>query len=349
MSELAVDAREWFASLPSALRLELAASNVPDVRDPAWKDTTLGQDCLTYLRWKKNEDGAADDTILNRETVLVRLSQDHADMRLADFNGDPGTELLRAFLDKHWGDSAPSTRSNRTSLLRDLFGWAYREGMIDRDPMLKVRSPKRRGQRRDAHPKAEIMRLIAAQPRWRDRLGVALLGWEGLRKTELRQLQLGHFDFANRSMSVFGKGDKYAVVSPYEELMSDMDRYCQERAVRAAKTWRSEYLLFPERSVRRGSWDGYLWDTIEYRDRPMHSTTMQRWWRLCLERAGIDPFPMHEMRHSAGTIFHLKVGDYELTRQFLRHEDIATTAAYIHVPNVHVSHAKKRITWGDGE
>lgn len=326
----ALDALE---QLPVAQRLALAAKlrGLP-VRDNSYQETPLGKLVARYLDYKRWRN-VAPATIANREGPLALLSLDFANLTIEQFEGRPGAKLLFDFLTDHWGDQADSTRANRTSILRDFFAYCHREGHLERNPMLYIESPRRRGRRRDAHDAAEMTQLIRAQPRWRDRIALKLLVYQGLRKSELTGVQLGHFDFSQRTVAIFGKGSKYAEASLYGDLAEDAERYCQERAFLEPRRWRTEYLLFVERAVRRGEYPVYVYETAEYRNRPLSSTAAHVWFKTCLNQAGLPDFPMHELRHTAGTLFHRRHGDLEMTRQFLRHEQITSTAGYIHSPS----------------
>jgi integrase len=67
---------------------------------------------------------------------------------------------------------------------------------------------------------------------------------------------------------------------------------------------------------------------------------VHEWWVRVLERAEVPHFPMHEMRHTAGTEFHRAVGDLELTRQFMRHKlDQTTSEVYMHLDREDLTNA----------
>lgn len=307
------------------------------VPDQSYRETAMGGDVVDYLAYKEWR-GLTEQTRLAREGQLGVFAKAHADLPVSAFTGRDGARLVEAFLirawmtDKHGKPLAQGTRANRTITLRDFFKWAYRDGRVDHDPMEFVDTPKRGGKRRDAHPRAEVIRLITAQPRWRDRLALALMARQALRKNELRLLQLGHLDFQHRHVAIFGKGSKYAVLPLFDDLAEDLERYVQERALENERGYRTEYLLHRIHASRSGTWPTY--QPLERHDRakPLTSSGMQHWWERCLERATIDRFPMHELRHTAGTDFHHGParGDYGLTQQFMRHSNVAVTAGYIH-------------------
>jgi integrase len=62
----------------------------------------------------------------------------------------------------------------------------------------------------------------------------------------------------------------------------------------------------------------------------MDHGSVHRWFKRCLELAGLPDFPMHELRHSAGDAIYRLTGDLVLAQQLLRHEDIKTTRGYLH-------------------
>lgn len=65
---------------------------------------------------------------------------------------------------------------------------------------------------------------------------------------------------------------------------------------------------------------------------PPSQTGMHEWWAKRLQEAGVDHFPMHEFRHTAGTGFHLDSKDLKKTQMFMRHKSITTTAdTYMHL------------------
>lgn len=55
---------------------------------------------------------------------------------------DVGETECRRHLD-NWRDSAPGTRYHSWAVLRSFFGWLYRAGVIDANPMARIEPPKR--------------------------------------------------------------------------------------------------------------------------------------------------------------------------------------------------------------
>ena len=80
----------------------------------------------------------------------------------------------------------------------------------------------------------------------------------------------------------------------------------------------------------------------EYRHRPLSPRGMHEWWAKRLQEADVPHFPMHELRHTAGTEFHRASGDLKKTQMFMRHKSITTTAdTYMHLDREDLEEAMK--------
>lgn len=346
--ELTLTALEMLTP-PERAQLMRAWEREAQMRDQGYLvDTPIGPHVKRYLDYKRWR-GLEDVSLENREVPLKMFCVHYADMGVERFTGRDGAKLVEEFLMAKWGEAADATKVQRASCLRDFMNWCYREGLVAQNPV--DFEEKRRGAkktRRQAHDRAKVTKLIVSQPRWNWRLGIALFARMGFRLNDLRECQLGHFDFNHKTVDVFGKGAKAATLRLYPDLSDDLERYILERAGLFPDDYRLEHLVFPLKAVRLGSYPNYR---KEYRENrrlePYTRFGMDAWFRGCWERAQVGKVRMHELRHTAATEFHYRLakGDYELTRQFCRHEDIATTARYVHAPPNQLVDAMKL---GDG-
>jgi site-specific recombinase XerD len=172
------------------------------LRDRSYRSTPLGLEVAHYYRWKKNEWGATESTLVDYEAILRNLALDHADHELRDFEPPVGTEWLREFIDARWDDRTPRTRAKVISVLRDFFSWAVRERGLTGNPALAITRPRKRDVARGTFTPADVAQLVSAQPRQRDRVALLLLFRLGLRKGELARLQFKHYGLLPRSRSV---------------------------------------------------------------------------------------------------------------------------------------------------
>lgn len=276
-------------------------------------------------------DNYSPKTIKNREQTLGWLAFDHPELE-----ADAVTyELLRAFLEDHWRDAAPNTKSFHVSSLRAFFGWAFEYDHVPSNPAKKLKSPRATDTDRRAHSRSVIKGLIVAQDDRRDRVAIMLMYWCALRRDELRRVQFRHIDLARRVLTVFGKGGTVLEQSISEPLALELERHIQDSQCEA-----DEYLLFPRKVGRRGAWPAYSTETVwEDRLRPYTESGIDRWWQRCRKNAGLDDkdnrMLMHELRHSAGTHMHETGHDLVSTQYFMRHRSASTTQrTYIHLDRV---------------
>jgi integrase/recombinase XerC len=296
----------------SALTLTLAdAARIvrEAMADGRWNETTLGKYVADYLDSLEYAE-ASRNTLAAYEHVLGLFAIEHADLTLAELEPPQGGVVVRAFLDRHWRTKAAATRRQRLAILRSFLTWLVGEGLLRANPATNVRGPKERHEERQAHPPKEVRALIYAQPEPRDRVCLMLLGWLGLRKDELRVLQAGDVDLVAGRIVVHGKGGQIAAVPiGYKTLHEALYALLADREPQT-------YVLHPQ----------------GHPERPMDPATVHRWFRECLKRARLEPFPMHELRHSAAQALYDETGDPVLAQMLLRHSDIKTTRGYLHPP-----------------
>jgi integrase/recombinase XerD len=292
---------------PTLQALADAARLVRDaMRDKTYRATPLGLEIGRYIRWKRSEWGAAENTMLVYEQVLSKLALHHADLELIDFAPPMGTERVRDFLGHYWGDAKPSTRARNLAVVRDFFRWAVRERGLIGDPTVPIASPRQRGTERRAHTQDVVRRLVLAQDDRRDQIALRLLAQLGLRKNELRLIQYRHIDLAHATVTVFGKGGTVlAVPLVWADLRLDIERLTLERGAQP-----DHFLLYPK----------------QHPERPLDPASLHRWWTRCLDRADLPRFPMHECRHTAITEFLRQTGNLKLAQMLARHKSIRTTA-----------------------
>jgi integrase len=306
---------------------------------------TLDEAVRRYLRYFRNEFGATERSYEDYKGVLRRLTRHFEDSPLASWEPPEGTERLRAFIDELWGEKSSGTRGKVISVYKSFFKWTFEADLLVGDPGAKLKRPKRRGVERHAHEPSVVKKIILAQPMLRDRVAIMLMARLGLRKNELRTLRYGDIEIAgeHKSIRVRGKGGKVARIPiVYPDMLEQL-----QALIRLEEPADTDYLLYPIRvgNVKRAQ---HLSGVVRVdRHKPLEPSSMHRWFAKCLERAGVDHFPMHELRHSAATEFLRATGDLELTRMFCRHESVATTQIYAHllVDDLVAGMAKAEARW----
>lgn len=298
------------------------------VRDKNYRRYPVGQEVGNYLRALRVA-RRSPNTLASYETVLRLLTLEFRDYeRLEDFSGPSSVDLLNGFLVRYWGDAAEATMEQRIAVLKSFFDWAFAVGKIGRDPTLTIKAPRRRERIRRARELEEIRRIARAQvdsPHpTRDEAAFLLLGRLALRKNDLRELRLRDIDLAHDLIYIRrGKGGKPAEVPiVFRDVRDALYLHLQERGGEP-----NEYLVYPKRE----------------RTRPMDRASVHRWFKRCLERAGADDFPMHELRHSSADHLWRRTGNLVLAQQLLRHESIQTTRRYLHPTTEDLAAAMRKI------
>lgn len=332
----------------SALTLPEAASIMRSaVKDKTYRGTRLGLEVGQYMRHLKNEFGATESTLRDYEAILAKLALGHADLELANFEPPEGTQLLRQFIDDRWGEAAPRTRKKVRAVLMSFFRWANGEFKLRGNPVEAIKAPRLRDVERELFTEAHAELLVASQDSQSHRVALQVLFGLALRKNELRLIQFKHFDLGRRRLTVFGKGGTIiSVPIPTEELRLEIEKLILER-----KPKPTEYLLYPTRrgkkqqpGQRHITADSPLELLWEDRQRPLDANGMQRWWKRCVENAGIPYLNMHAARHTAITDFLRFSGNLKLTQQLARHRDISTTAnIYAHLDDMDLEDALRRL------
>lgn len=265
-------------------------------RDHSYLATGLGAAVADYLAWKQNEDGAAATTIDSYERVLAQLA-----IVAAVGPHELTIDHLRIVRDLR----PEGSRYTVTAIYKDFCRWLYEEGRTEHNVAGRLRYPKRRKPPiTDLFTDEEKAAIVAAQETIRDRLGVLLLLRAGIRKGELRHLQVRDVNLIDRLILVRrGKGGKArripirgAVVRALDEFMlTDIPGLGRQPEL-------NDFLLYPARAANQ-----HGTGSEPNPKKPMAQSTTHRWWYGCLQRAGIvDPEQtsgrrMHTTRHTYAT------------------------------------------------
>jgi integrase/recombinase XerD len=199
------------------------------------------------------------------------------------------------------------------SIYNSWFQWAFIEERIERNPVEKVakmRQPKRRPS--DIYSEAEIMLLEnLAHP---DGALWTLSFGSGIRRGEARNLRRSHIDIGRRRLAVYnGKGGKDRIIPlPLHVVSAIADLDLLEGL----------------------NGDDYLWYSLRgqgrmrYRKTPVGDSTFERWYRRCIEQAGVRYLNPHQTRHTFGHRLREQGFDLEERALLMGHESTETTNRY---------------------
>lgn len=219
--------------------------------------------------------------------------------------------------------AAPTTVARRAAAARTFLSWATRTGLLDTDPSLRLRAP-RKGRhlpgvlkRQEAHDLMELAAVAAddADPvHLRNRAILELLYASGMRVGELTGLDVDDLDLTEQVATVLGKGAKERRV-PFGAPAAEALQIWFTQGRGQLVTAESGPAAFLGRRGRRVD------------PRQVRSVVHE----LLAHVPGSADLGPHGLRHSAAT--HLLEGgaDLRTVQEMLGHASLATTQIYTHV------------------
>jgi integrase len=224
-------------------------------------------------------------------------------------------------------DRAPSTVNRELELLSKIFSLAIDQGLAIHNPCQKVKRFREDNERNRYLSDQEEVRLLAVLtgPRASLRPLVMLAIHTGMRRGELLSLRWANVDFA--------RGLIHVMNSHREQTKSG-----HSRSIPMNQISRKELL-----SLQRESGDTEYVFVNRWTGRPR--TDVKRAFRSACEKAGLEDFHFHDLRHTAAT----RLGDAGVdTRRImaiLGHRCIQTSARYTHATDEGLRRAmEKKLT-----
>jgi len=218
---------------------------------------------------------------------------------------------------------ALATRARRLSSIKQLYRFAFEEGLRTDNPAIQIKGPGKAKKLPKTLSIEDVDRLLdAARQTGRTKLDklrntclMEVLYATGLRVTELVSLPASAVRGDPRMILVRGKGDKERMVPLSPDAREAVQVWLSVRD--DEKTWESSAFLFPSRGKL-----GHVTRVWFYNQIKTFALT-----------AGIDATQVtpHTLRHAFAT--HLLAGGADLRsiQTLLGHADVATTEIYTHV------------------
>lgn len=282
----------------------------------------------SFLEAQAAELGAATNTQLaygrdlkDFDAFLARSSRDFANAARADVEN----YLV-------WCDAqglAKSTRARRLSAIKQLYRFAFEEGLREDNPAIQISGPGQDKRLPKILSVEEVDRLLDAArasgrnetDRLRNTCLMELLYATGMRVSELVSLPIAATRGDPRLLLILGKGGKERMVPlspPARAALADwlVVRDRQDEDDRLNRRPLSRF-LFPTRAAA-----GHL--------------TRHRFYLLIKEfavSAGVEPSKVtpHTLRHAFATHLLANGADLRAIQTMLGHADVATTEIYTHV------------------
>lgn len=231
---------------------------------------------------------------------------------------------LRRWLGRQSSDGASrATLARRSATARAFTAWALREELIDADPALRLKAPKREGSLPGVLQAGQLTRILdglaasatEGEPlAVRSRAMVELLYATGIRVGELAGLDVDDLDMDRRTLRVIGKGNKERTVPYGVPAAMAVDDWLRRGRPALAKDHSGPALFLGARGGRV--------------DQRQVRALVNALFEALGDTSVSGP---HALRHSAAT--HLLDGgaDLRAVQEILGHSSLATTQIYTHV------------------
>ncbi|CEA08410.1 Tyrosine recombinase XerC [Arthrobacter saudimassiliensis] len=276
-----------------------------------------------FRSYQAAERGHSDHTVRAYESDLVQLL-DHARSAGVRRLKDLDLGVLRSWLGElSAAGQSRATLARRAATARAFTAWAVREELLETDPGLRLKAPKREktlpSVLRPVQLEDLFDRLAAAAKDGdavavRDRAMVELLYATGIRVGELAGLDVDDFNPDRRTLRVIGKGNKERTVPYGLPAAMAVDDWLRRGRPQLVNTDSGPALFLGRRGRRI--------------DQRQVRSVVAGLFEALGDTAATGP---HALRHSAAT--HLLDGgaDLRAVQEILGHTSLATTQLYTHV------------------
>lgn len=258
---------------------------------------------------------------------------------------------------------SPDSRRQMTIILKTMFRWLAAAGYLASDPSALIKL--------DPKPRRRIMERFLTEEIWstvkrtiekrriitprdeqhqvRDRWLVNLIYETGMRRDEVARAMMADLippDAKDHSwqLAIIGKGSKAATVPVSERLLVELRRYRSYHGLAPFPVFGEQYPLVLGIA---GNDKGLSADVIYNRVLTIFEETALQYSADSAEAARLRAASTHWLRHSLAT--HMaKRAPLDVVRRMLRHEDLATTAIYVHTLDSEVVAALNMLANDDG-
>jgi len=226
---------------------------------------------------------------------------------------------------------ASATMARKMSSLRSFFAYLCKQGRLDANPFVALRTPRKEKKLPDVLSADEVERLLTAagggdEAALRDRAILETLYSTGMRVAELASLGVNDVDFAAEVAVVTGKRRKQRVCPLGSYALKAIKAYLAERgiAARAAASC-AEPLFLRLRALENGA-------PLPPERRRLTTRSVARILSRRLIEANLSPrVTPHTLRHSFATHLLDRGADLRSVQELLGHSSLSTTQIYTHV------------------
>jgi len=246
--------------------------------------------------------------------------------------------LIRRFLT--WLDEfeySAATMARKIATLRSFYKYLARQGLVETNPMMLIRTPKQTKRLPKAITVEQIEQLLSSPDDGttlgaRDRAILETLYSTGIRVSELVDLNRQDMDEIGEALTIRGKGKKERIVPLGSHALRAIRQYMSllDADTRFAK-------------VRQAAESGELIPLyVNKTGGRLSSRSVRRKLDKYLVDAGLDPsISPHTLRHSFATHLLDNGADLRSVQELLGHQSLSTTQVYTHLSTQRMREAYK--------
>ncbi len=234
--------------------------------------------------------------------------------------------MIREFLSLlKQSDYAKSSMARKLACIRSFFKFLCRQGVLEKNPVLGITSPKRDKRLPQFLVQQEVNDLLELpngnkQLEVRDLAILELLYSSGLRLQEVVGLNLADLDMSRGYLRVFGKGSKERMVPLGGAARRALDKYIRE--VRPA-------LLRRQKPSQAKPVTNVF---LNFRGTRLSGRSIQRMFDKYIQQLALNrKVSPHTIRHTFATHLLENGADLRVVQELLGHVDISTTQIYTHL------------------
>ena len=276
------------------------------------------EDFIDYLRFERNYSSKTTESYQADLEAFKRFYEAiDSDINWAEMPADIVRQWVVEMMDK--GNTATSVR-RRLSSLRSFYKFLLRRGLVDKDPVHNMPSPKVEKKLPAYVREKEMDRLFDSDffsedyQGFRDRMILLTFYSTGIRLSELVGLDDRDVDLDQMQLKVTGKRNKQRIIPYGDEFGDSLRQYLAERDAFAKQFEGSTSLFLDERNGQRMT-------PAKVRN------LVKRYLSMVTTQQRNSP---HVLRHTFATAMLNHQADLQSVKELLGHESLSTTEIYTH-------------------
>lgn len=212
----------------------------------------------------------------------------------------------------------PRSINRKISTLRSLYKFLLKEGLIEENPVLKIKAPKVAKKLPTFIPEAKIIQLLdnnffeESFSGLRDKLVIELLFGTGIRLSELIGLLINDYLPKENTIKVLGKRNKERIIPIHISLSNLLNQYLIARAEQGISNEIKSLIVSDSGSA---AYSKFIYRLVQ---KYLSYVSTQ------------DKRSPHVLRHSFATTLLNKGADINAIKDLLGHSNLAATQVYTH-------------------